>query len=81
MSHQASVPAVALGYFGPECDHWRTHPIIAETFRPGIGWRRYPWKKRISLNEARKLRKAGVTEVALSALGRRADFRIQELTR
>lgn len=77
--HQASVPKVAAEYFGPT--DYRTHPVIAQTFRPSIGWRTYNSTKRISLNHARKLRAAGVTSVALRSNGRLADFQIKELVR
>jgi hypothetical protein len=58
------------------------HPVIHATFVPGRGWRTYPVRKRISRSWAvRHLRPEGVTDVALAAGGRVADFRIQELTR
>ena len=57
-------------------------PIVAEHFSPAQGWRRHPWRKRISRSYASSLRRGGVTHVALEvAPGRRADFSLAELTR
>lgn len=86
--HQSKIPAAADAYFrlvmGAEGDllrHRDRHPIIAQTFVPGRGWRRYGWVKRVSLSEIRKLRAAGVTAVALRCGSHIADFQIGELAR
>ena len=77
MSHQAKIPTVAVDYFG-----WHTeHPVVRQVFRPDRGWTRYPWRKRVSGNEVRKLRAEGVTAVQLASDGRLADFDIIELSR
>ena len=76
---QAREPSVVATYFGPA--HDRDHATIAQTFRPGSGWRTYPGRKRISGSWARRLRREGVTDVALACGGRLADFRIGELIR
>lgn len=83
VSYSASVPRAAAEYFGPI---WRQqgrteHPIIEEVFWPGRGWRRHPLKKRVSLNEARRLRREGATDVGLRSGGRLADFRLTEVAR
>lgn len=86
--HQSKIPERADAYFrlvmGAQGDllrHRERHPIIAQTFIPGRGWRRYGWQKRVSLSECRKLRAAGVTAVALRCGSHIADFQIQELVR
>ena len=76
---QAHEPAAVSAYFGPSRD--REHAVIAETFHPDRGWKRPSFRKRISPSWARKLRREGVTGVALASAGRLADFRIEELTR
>lgn len=73
---QAQVPATAAKYFGANGEH----PIIVQAFKAS-GWARYPFKKRISGAWARKMKKEGVTHVALKSGNRVADFRIEELTR
>jgi hypothetical protein len=79
--HQATPPAAVERYFGAETVR-ADHPIIAQQFRPGRGWTRYPIRKRISPAWARKIRRDdGVTAVALACAGRLADFQIEELTR
>lgn len=82
MSHQAHVPGAIAAYFGsgtlPPYDE---HPLIGQTFRPGVGWRRYTFRKRVSTSWLRKLRAEGVTSVAIDYKGRRADFTIDEVLR
>ncbi len=57
-------------------------PVVAEHFTPANGWRRHPWKKRISRSYARRLKGEGVTCVGLCmASGRIADFKIEALLR
>jgi hypothetical protein len=57
-------------------------PIITAEFRPGRGWVRTSFKKRVSRAWLRKLRAEGVTHVALTAReGRTADFAVAELLR
>lgn len=77
--HQASVPRVAASYFGHT--DYRSHPTIAQVFRPGKGWVRYNHVKRVSGSEVRRLRAAGVTAVALRSGARLADFTIEELSK
>ena len=74
--HQAIVPPVAAAYFGPTS----MHPVITQTFLPGVGWRRH-YRKRVSRSWVQKLAKEGVTDVALTVAGRTADFRVAELLR
>jgi hypothetical protein len=78
VTRQAQVPRVVADYFRGTDEH----PVIAETFRPGVGWRRYRYNKRISRSWARKhLKPEGVTAVALRCDGRLADFSIAEVLR
>src|SRR5205823_8123481 len=57
-------------------------PVIVEAFKPGTGWKRYTWRKRISRSWATKMRAAGYTAVSLDlgATGH-ADFKLNELLR
>lgn len=55
------------------------HPVIIQEFRPGRGWITTGFRKRVSGAWLRKLRREGVTHVALAAQGRRADFTVAEL--
>lgn len=82
-SRSASVPKVAADYFDRvRREQGRSeHPVIELVFWPDRGWRRHPLRKRISLNEARRLRREGAAAVALRSGGRLADFQIQELTK
>lgn len=82
MTHQATTPAVAHGYFtrhplGPIDEH----PIITRVYRPERGWVLTGYRKRVSGAWVRKLRAEGVASVELTAGGRRADFTIAELLR
>ncbi len=81
ISYQSRVPPVVLDYMTRL--GLKGHPQIAQTFRPGIGWRRYPGHKFISASWAQKLRVGeGVTHLSLEvAPGRMADFSIAELLR
>lgn len=83
--HQAKVPDIAAAYFAhhPLVRPGMAHPVIAQTFRPGIGWKRYNFTKRVSLTHCRGLKRQGVTAVALTVPGTsiRADFNIRELVR
>lgn len=58
----------------------RGHAVVCETFHPQFGWRTHTVRKRISGACVRRLRRDGVTVVALKSAGRVADFRIEELT-
>lgn len=79
MNRQAQVPGKIADYFGTAA---RTeHPVIAEAFAPGTGWTRYPIRKRVSLSWLRKMRREGVTSVAIACQGRLADFTIAEIIR
>lgn len=46
---QAQVPGKVADYFGPVVRE--DHPVIAETFAPGVGWKRSPIRKRVSVSE------------------------------
>lgn len=84
VSHAAQVPVAAQRYFaglGIPTHRWGDHPVIAMTFRPEAGWRRYPIRKRVSTSALRGLRADGVTHVQLRAAGHAADFSIAELLR
>jgi hypothetical protein len=82
MIHQAQVPARIAEYFGcGTLPGAAEHPVIGQIFRPEVGWRRYTFRKRVSLSWLRKLRAQGVTSVAIDYHGRRADFTIDEVVR
>jgi len=56
--------------------------IVAQTFTPGVGWQSWPrYRKAMTWSWARKLRRAGVTAVALTDGHRVADFTLAELLR
>lgn len=81
-SHQAQEPQAVSQYFSKvpgSCGMSREHARIAAVFTPGRGWTTYPMHKRISPSWAKKMRREGVTCVALKAEGRVADFLIEEL--
>lgn len=81
--HQAKVPDIAAAYFAshPLVQPNMAHPVIAQTYRPGIGWKRHNFTKRVSLSYCRGLKREGVMAVALTVPGTdiRADFAIAEL--
>jgi len=78
----SQVPTVAADYFGlPPLPDRHNRVTIAATFTPGRGWVRYPGRKRVSGSWVRKLRREGVTDLALAYGGRVADFTARELTR
>lgn len=82
MTHQSMVPGLVADYF--KCGTLpppAEFPVIAQTFRPGRGWTQYPGVKRVSLSWLRKLRREGVTSVAIGYQGRVADFTIAEIAR
>lgn len=84
VSHAAKVPAPAQRYFadvGVSAHGRRDHPVISMTFRPEVGWRRHPVRKRVSASALRRLRVDGVTHVQLTAAGHAVDFSIAELLR
>lgn len=85
MIHSASVPKVVEEYFlrnhGINTRFLANHPIIAQSYVPGKGWKDYPFKKRISGAWARKMREEGVTVVALQVGRFTVDFQIKELLR
>jgi hypothetical protein len=69
-NHAATVPGPATNY----------GPWIHETFRPGVGWKRYPFRKRISPSWTRRhLVPDGVLVVQLTDGVRYVDFQIHEL--
>jgi hypothetical protein len=76
MSNYSQPIPVVRAYFGTS-----DFPIIAEEFRPGKGWKRQNYQKRITGAWANKLRREEVTHVALRLGHRRADFTIAELCR
>jgi len=56
--------------------------IVSQTFTPGAGWQSWPrFRKTMTWSWARKLRRDGVTAVALSDGRRVADFTLAELLR
>lgn len=80
--HQSSIPPLAYRYFStiPDVLPGYSEPVlISQTFTTERGWKRYPVRKRVSLSELRKLRKAGATHVQLSCHGRSPDFAIADL--
>lgn len=79
MTHQAQVPGLIADYFGEAARD--EHPVIAEQFTPGKGWKRSPIRKRVSVSWLRKIKREGVTSVAVTCAGRRADFTIAEVIR
>lgn len=89
--HQSAVPRLIEDYFRrwvpgyAETVDTRSHPLIVQTFVPGVGWRNYPGRKRVSLSWLRKLRQEeGVTVVAVRsdlAPSRVADFAINDVIR
>jgi hypothetical protein len=80
VTHQAKVPGPAARYFQISQDpHRDLYPVIAQQFRPGRGWTRYPIRKRVSTSWLRKMRGEGVTHVALRCGARTADFTLDEL--
>jgi hypothetical protein len=72
------IPMVSR-YFGTYGVPGAEIPVIAQSFTPGKGWSRYPFRKRVSRAWLRKMKAEGVTSVALALNGRLADFRIAEL--
>jgi hypothetical protein len=79
--HQASVPPRIAAYFDiPTKPYFEDHPTIHSTFTPGEGWRRFApgYRKRVSFNAFRQLRKEGVTVVAVEWHGRVADFQMSD---
>ena len=54
-------------------------PTIAQEFKTRKGWTRQTLRKQVSAAWLRKLRREGVTHVALNSDGRTADFSIEEL--
>lgn len=87
MTGPARIPAAVWSYmlrWHPGCATGYTehHPTVSQTYSPGSGWTRYPYRKRVSQSWARKARRGGVTHAAiLFADGRAADFSITELAR
>jgi hypothetical protein len=81
---QAQWPKVVWDYFHEHA----SHPIIAQVYKPGVGWKRYSGIKHVSITWLRKLKSQGYTHVALTqrkARGvntppaRTADFSIAEI--
>lgn len=94
-SYQAQVPAVVGRYFRRFGD-LAEHPIVEQEYRSeprGIrtrqglvtipaGWKTIGnYRKRISVAWATKLKREGVTRVALRCGGRLADFSVDEIIR
>lgn len=61
--------------------YFRTGTVkVSQTFTPGGGWQSWDhYRKGITYSWARKLRRAGVTAVALTDGHRTADFQLSEL--
>lgn len=85
MTRQAQVPKTVQDHFGARYEHdYATHPIIVQTFRPGVGWKRYTFRKRVSTAWLRKMKADGYTHVGLAIPGderRVADFEIASVLR
>ena len=79
MSLASRVPAVVADYF--DGIGAGQYPVITQVFTPGVGWKRPGLRKRVTISWVRKLRAEGVTQVALSAGGRTADFGVAEIIR
>lgn len=77
MSHSiAPIPVVETYFSQPGAT-----PVIEQEFYPGVGWVTQRYQKRVSKAWLLKLRRAGVTSVALRLNGRLADFTVTELLR
>jgi hypothetical protein len=76
---KSTCPEIAREYFRERGVAWDAPVVIVMYFRDGHGWRHYPYRKRVSINELRKLRKQGVTHVALQCFSHTADFGVKEL--
>lgn len=74
MATSAEFDNRVYAYFGPR------RVVVAETFTPSVGWEVWPrYRKGVTLSWARKLRRQGVTVVALTDGTRTADFPLPEL--
>lgn len=71
------VPALVREYFAAPTPS--EHPIVAQTFVPGRGWKTTSYRKRVSASWLCKLRAEGVTAVGLRSGARLADFTIDEV--
>lgn len=80
-TRQAQEPVAVADYFGGLVGYDREHAVIEETFAPGRGWVRCSMRKRINPTWARKLRREGITAVAVRSAGRLADFQIAQVVR
>jgi hypothetical protein len=80
---QARVPDILVDYFGVAAlfDDANNHPVIAQSYTPGRGWKNLGFRKRVSISWLRKMRKAGATHVAIRLGNRVADFSISEILR
>ena len=74
-SHAIAPLPLLEAYFGQR----GVIPLIFAEYHPRRGWYTTGYRKCISVAWARKLRAAGVESVSLECLGRRADFRLDEL--
>lgn len=71
-----STDLIIQQYFGSRAD-W---PVIEQEFHPDQGWVSRPrWRKKVTQSWLRKLRREGVTLVALRSGARSADFGVSEL--
>jgi hypothetical protein len=79
--HHAQVPGLIAEYF-KRCHHGLSqHPVITQTWTPGIGWKRQTFRKRVTCSWLRKLKGEGVTAVQVSADGYLPDFTIDAVLR
>lgn len=76
---QAQIPSVIYDYFGAATIREHGHPLIAQSFVPGKGWKGLGFNKRVSHSWLRKLKAKGATHVAVDLGGRRADFSLAEI--
>lgn len=82
MSCQTQVPQVVRDHFGAERSygHGGTCAVyVAQAFKPGEGWKRYPFNKRISVSWARKMRREGYVAVALTDTPRPLDVSLRAM--
>jgi len=74
VSHSIEVIPAVAAYFGADVS-----PVIEQEYRVSRGWVVTGFNKRVSRAWLRKLRREGVTSVALRHGARLADFTVTEL--
>lgn len=81
MSATTQVPTAVATYFGISGYDASEHPVVAQVFKTGLGWKVATGNELVSVAGVRKLRREGVTGVALVAHGRQVDFSVGEILR